>query len=125
VFCRYDLSDIDFGRTHKCPECGRWIAVRIVPSMPWYLTTTLSLLFPTYAFTLFGVLFSLGVMIDGSIMLGLISLVLMVTSVTVSIIGVQWLVTKPLNTPGMVLAWIAAMNPILFIVGGCVFGVVL
>jgi hypothetical protein len=93
--------------------------------MPWYLTATLSLLFPTYALTLFGVLIALGVMIDGSIMQGLISLALMITSVTVSIVGVQLLVTKPLNTPGMVLAWIAAMNPILFIVGGCVFGVVL
>lgn len=125
AFCRYNLSDIDFGRTHKCPECGRWIAVRIVPSMPWYLTATLSLLFPMYAFTLFGILISLGVMIDGSIIHGSISLGLLITSATVSIVGVQRLVTKPLNTPGMMLAWIVAMNPILLVAAGCILGLVL
>jgi DNA-directed RNA polymerase subunit RPC12/RpoP len=125
AFCRYDLNDIDFERTHKCPECGRWIAVRIVPSMPWYMTTTLSLLMPTYMLALFGVLISLDSMIDGPIMPALIPLVIMVVSVTVSIVGVQRLVTKPLNTTGMVLAWIAAINPILLVIGGCILGVVL
>lgn len=122
--CRYDLTDIDFARTQKCPECGKWISVRIGPDMPWYMAAALSLLMPVYLMACIGVFISSISLIAYGVVLALIPMVVLTGSVAVSVIGVHRLATRPLGRTATVLAWLAAMVPVLLIAGGCLLGVV-
>ncbi len=123
--CRYDLSGIDFTRVLKCPECGRWVSVRIGPDMPWYMTASIALLMPVYLLACIGIINSLISLIAFGEVFALAPLTVLAGSVGVSFAGVHFLATKPLHRTGMILAWLAAMVPILLIAGGCLLGIVL